>query len=117
MNNNFNDSGIDFNDKPPRKIKYDKSAIKPDAKYELLEFSVNLGKNAGLKEDENKSRLIKYIDKKWFDEPEYIKIRKIKLLKNRVIKKINSGEFTHKKEINKYIKAYNAKNYNPDKYI
>lgn len=70
-----------------------------------------------LKEDKNKLRLLKYIDTKWFDEPEYIKIKKIKLLKNRVIKKINTGEFTHKKEVNKYIKAYNAKNFNPDKYI
>jgi len=70
-----------------------------------------------LVEDKTKHRLLKYIDTKWFDEPEYIKIKKIKLLKNRVIKKINSGEFTHKKEVNKYIKAYNAKNFNPDKYI
>lgn len=64
-----------------------------------------------LKEDKNKLRLLKYIDTKWFDDPEYIKIKKVKLLKNRVIKKINSGEFTHKKEVNKYIKAYNAKNF------
>jgi len=61
-----------------------------------------------LQEDKNKLRLIKYIDTKWFN-PDNLKERKIKLLKNRVIKKINSGEFLHKKEVNKYIKDYYAK--------
>ena len=70
-----------------------------------------------LVEDKTKQKLLKYIDSKWFDEPEYIKLKKIKLLRNRVIKKINSGEFMHKKEVNKYIKAYNVKNFNSDKYI
>ena len=92
---------------------FKKHNISSDNKPELKEDKKKPEPN----EYNNKSRLLKYIDTKWFDEPEYIKIRKIKLLKNRVIKKINSGEFTHKKEINKYIKAYNAKNYNPDKYI
>ena len=146
MNNNFDDSGIDLNDKPPRKIKYDKSAIKPSAKDEMVDFTVNLGNKSKtkknkeltklieadklhlkkhpspddkmeLEEDKTKLKLLKYIDTKWFDDPEYIKIKKVKLLKNRVIKKIKSGEFTHKKEVNKYIKDYNAKNFKSDKYI
>lgn len=62
-----------------------------------------------LSEDKNKLRLLKYIDTKWFNT-DNLKERKIKLLKNRVIKRINSGEFLHKKEVNKYIKDYYTKN-------
>jgi hypothetical protein len=105
---------------------------------ELVEFEVNVGKDTSkknhknleklveadklypkhhpspddameLQEDKTKLRLINYIDTKWFN-PDNLQERKIKLLKNRVIKKINSGEFLHKKEVNKYIKDYYAKN-------
>lgn len=61
-----------------------------------------------LQEDKTKLKLLKYIDTKWFNS-DNLKDRKIKLLKNRVIKRINSGEFLHKKEVNKYIKDYYAK--------
>jgi hypothetical protein len=104
---------------------------------ELVEFEVNVGKNnpkknhknleklveadtlhlkhhpspddaMELQEDKTKLKLLKYIDSKWFN-PDNLKERKIKLLKNRVIKRINSGEFLHKKEVNKYIKDYYSK--------
>ena len=61
-----------------------------------------------LQEDKTKLKLLKYIDSKWFNL-DNLKERKIKLLKNRVIKRINSGEFLHKKEVNKYIKDYYSK--------
>jgi len=64
--------------------------------------------NEELQEDKTKLKLLKYIDTKWFN-PDNLKERKIKLLKNRVIKRINSGEFLHKKEVNKYIKDYYTK--------
>ena len=74
--------------------------------YDAIIDTIGLFRN---NTNENISKeILKYIDSKCFN-PDNLKERKIKLLKNRVIKRINSGEFLHKKEVNKYIKDYYSK--------